>query len=80
MITKFEILFITLNNHEHLAAEIEHGGQRLCRITKERGNSDMDIEFLTDFYVQTEQIKMKFSLDTFMEVVSTARDQLRLCP
>lgn len=78
-VTKFNIDFVDEVGHDHLMAEISFEGQRLCVIDKEGGNDSMQIEFLVDLYILPDSVKMKFSLDDFMGVVSSARDELRKC-
>ncbi|WP_232447221.1 hypothetical protein [Burkholderia ubonensis] len=77
--SKFNIDFVGDMDYEHLMAEISFEGQRLCVIDKEGGSDGMQIEFLVDLYILPGSVKMKFSLDDFMGVVNSARDELRKC-
>ncbi|WP_232438161.1 hypothetical protein [Burkholderia ubonensis] len=76
---KFNIDFVGEMDREHLMAEISFEGQRLCVIDKESGNDSMQIEFLVDLYILPDSIKMKFSLDDFMDALNSARGGLRKC-
>lgn len=75
----FHIDFVSEMSHEHLMAEISFMGQRLCLIDKEGGNDSMEIEFLTDLYVLPENIRMKFKLSDFEEVIRVAKEDLSRC-
>lgn len=75
---KFEILFTTVPGYEHLVADIEFGGQRLCRLSKEGGV--MEIEFHSDLYVMTKSPSMKFDLARFREMLKRAEDALKRRP
>jgi len=75
--TEFRIDFVSDADHEHLMAEISFNGQRLCILDKEGGNDQIEIEFLTDLYVLTESVKMKFSLARFLEIIEITRADLK---
>ncbi|MGS0744263.1 hypothetical protein ACVBEF_21010 [Glaciimonas sp. GG7] len=75
----FEIDFVSDCDHEYLMAEISYRKQRLCLINKEQGNDSMEIEFLTDLYLLSGKINMKFPLSEFEAVIKGARDELRDC-
>ncbi|MBR8374433.1 hypothetical protein KDW20_01525 [Burkholderia cenocepacia] len=66
-------------NREHLMAEISFNGQRLCVLDRERGVDEIEIEFLVDLYVLSDSVRMKFSLDKFIEIIEIARADLRGC-
>jgi len=53
----FEVLFVSENEYNCLVAEILFNGQRLCQISKEKGNENMEILFLTDLYILKENVK-----------------------
>jgi hypothetical protein len=76
---QFELLFVSESEYEHLAIEILFCGQRLCQLSKEKGNNEMDIEFLTDLYLLNEKVVMKFSLDEFERVLQQAKEELKAC-
>ena len=62
MNTDFSIDFVSEMTHEHLLVEISYKKQRLCQISKENGNENMEIELLTGFYVLPQSVRMKFPL------------------
>lgn len=78
-VTKFNIDFVGEMGREHLMAELSFEGQRLCVIDKEGGNDSMQIEFLVDLYILPDSIKMKFSLDDFVDALNSVRGELRKC-
>ncbi|WP_217445784.1 hypothetical protein [Burkholderia metallica] len=75
----FDIDFVSDVSREHLMAEISFNGQRLCVLDRERGVDEIEIEFLVDIYVLPDSVRMKFSLDKFIEIIGIARDDLRGC-
>ncbi|MDN7560187.1 MULTISPECIES: hypothetical protein [Burkholderia cepacia complex] len=75
----FGIDFVSDVNREHLMAEISFNGQRLCVLDRERGVDEIEIEFLVDLYVLSDSVRMKFSLDKFIEIIEIARADLRGC-
>ncbi|MEK6356022.1 MAG: hypothetical protein V4796_24810 [Burkholderia cenocepacia] len=75
----FDIDFVSDVNREHLMAEISFNGQRLCVLDRERGVDEIEIEFLVDLYVLSDSVRMKFSLDKFIEIIEIARADLRGC-
>jgi hypothetical protein len=79
MSTGFGIDFVNDTAHEHLLVEISYEKQRLCQISKEGGNENMEIEFLTDLYLLPESVRMKFSLKEFERCIREAADELGKC-
>jgi hypothetical protein len=65
--------------HEHLLVEISYKKQMPCQISKENGNENMEIEFLTDFYVLPQSVRMKFPLQSFEQCVKEAAAELGKC-
>lgn len=76
---KFEILFVSETEYDFLAAEILFSGQRLCQINKEKGNDEMEIEFIADTYMLQKDVLMKFSLAEFEKIIFKAKEELKLC-
>ncbi len=75
----FGMDFISETTHEHLLVEISYGKQRLCQISKEGGQENMQIEFLTDLYLLPRPVRMKFPLKEFERYVREAADELGKC-
>jgi hypothetical protein len=78
MTEKFEIVFIDRTENEYLSALILFNEQRLCEISKEKGNDQLEIEFLTDLYLD-KKVRMKFPISDFEETLRIAKDELRQC-
>ena len=75
----FEIDFVSDFEHEHLMVEISYRKQRLCVINKERGNDSMEIEFVSDFRILTDEVVMRFPLSEFEAILKVACEDLKLC-
>lgn len=76
---EFTIDFVSDANHVHLIVEIYFKKQRLCQISKELGNENLEIEFIKDIYVLPDEILMKFPLSDFEAVLKEAQDALKTC-
>ncbi len=79
MENRFEIIFVSDANKEFLIAEIQFNKQRLCQINREKGEEDMEIEFLDDIYVLAQKVNMKFSLAEFETTLKEAKNDLKSC-
>jgi hypothetical protein len=79
MSSQFEIDFVSDARYEKLTLEISFRGQRLCQINKDKGNENMEIEFISDIRLLPEEIAMKFSLNEFEEVLRQAKEDLKSC-
>ena len=77
--TGFSINFVSDMDHEQFMAEISFDDQRLCVLDNEGGNDEMEIEFLADFYVVPESVRLKFSLAEFLKTIEIARSDLEKC-
>jgi hypothetical protein len=51
----------------------------LCQISKEGGNENMEIEFLTDLYILPGSVRMTFPLKEFERCIKEAADELGRC-
>jgi hypothetical protein len=76
----FTIDFVSENRREHLVIEIHFKNQRLCQINKEKGNENLEIEFITDLYKLPEIVEMSFPLSDFLAILEEAKTSLTACP
>lgn len=77
--SNFEIDFVSDLRYEHLLVEISYRQQRLCIINKEHGNDNLEIEFVSDIRILTEDVVMKFPLAEFESVLKEACNDLKAC-
>jgi len=75
-VSDFKVDFVSEATSEFLLVEISYKGQRLCQINKEKGEDDLEIEFLSDTYLMAEEVKMVFSLREFQRVLHEAAEGL----
>jgi hypothetical protein len=72
----FEIDFVSDINCEYLMVEVYYQKQRLFRINKEKGIDKLEIEFLTDLYIMNGDIKFRFPLTDFENILKKACELL----
>lgn len=72
----FDISYFSDSNYEELTVEISFKEQLLCQLNKDKGTSAIEIEFFADMRLLPTNVAMKFSLDSFMEVLQESRKSL----
>jgi len=77
MTNDFEIDFFSDSRYEEVTIEISYRGQILCQLNKDKGPSDIEIEFFSDARKLAEPSAMKFSLSSFLKVIAEATTELK---
>ena len=72
VVSDFRVDFVSDATSEFLLVEISYKAQRLCQINKEKGVDDLEIEFLSDVYLRSEELRMVFPLKEFQHVLHEA--------
>lgn len=72
----FEIDFVDDINHECLMVEVYYQKQRFFRVNKEKGIDKLEIEFLTDLFVNHKDVKFCFSLADFDNILKKSCELL----
>ena len=70
----FEILAFSDLNYDQITVEIQHGGEQIAQINKDKGIQFMEIELLLDCI--DESSTPKFLLDDFLAALSEAKKLL----
>ncbi|KAF6658488.1 hypothetical protein HFD91_13685 [Enterobacteriaceae bacterium EKM102V] len=78
MDNSFEITFFSDSKYEEITAEISYKDQILCQLNKDKGPDNVEIEFFPDARLLAEQDRMKFSLSTFLQVITEATEELKI--
>ncbi|KAF6657556.1 hypothetical protein CKF42_20895 [Pantoea sp. ARC270] len=78
MDNSFEITFFSDSKYEEITAEISYKDQILCQLNKDKGPENIEIEFFSDARLLAEQDRMKFSLSTFLQVITEATEELKI--
>lgn len=73
----FEITFFSDSKYKKITAETSHKDQIICQLNKDKGPDNIEIEFFTDAKVLAEQDAMKFSLNSFLQIISEATEELK---
>ncbi|OCG10898.1 hypothetical protein A9G09_12415 [Gilliamella sp. wkB292] len=76
MSTDFEIDFFSDNKYEEITIEISYKGQILCQLNKDKGISNIEIEFFFDSRILAKQVTPKFPLDEFINILNEAKQDL----
>jgi hypothetical protein len=58
---KFEMFFINDGKNGNLVSEILFNRQRLCQISRKDENDSFEIKFLTDLFIMSDSVEMKFN-------------------
>ena len=74
----FEITFFSDSNYEHITVEISYKEQIVCQLNKDKGPDNIEIEFFSDARVLVEQNAMKFNLNSFLQVIAEATEELKI--
>lgn len=72
----FSMDFTTKSEYEYLAIEISYHGQLLCEISMERGADQLDIEFVRNFRLLSEDVVLKFPVIDFERALKEACSSL----
>ncbi|KAA5922181.1 hypothetical protein F3I58_14365 [Pantoea sp. VH_4] len=78
MDNSFEITFFSDSKYEEITAEISYKDQILCQLNKDKGPENIEIEFFSDARLLADQDRMKFSLSTFLQVITEATEELKI--
>jgi len=78
MDNNFEITFFSDSKYEEITAEISYKDQILCQLNKDKGPDNIEIEFFSDARLLAEQDRMKFSLSSFLQVITEATEELKI--
>lgn len=71
----FSVDFVSPVDFEHLAAEIRYDGQIVCRIKSERGDGELEVDFLHDLI---EPIRpLSFSYSEFLQLLEDVAEEVR---
>lgn len=73
----FSIDFVSPASYENLAVEISFSGQILCRISTERSDGILEVEFLHDHRMLSAEVLLKFPIKDFLVVFNQACDDLK---
>lgn len=73
---KFRIDFVSRVDSENLFIEIAFEDQMICRLDKERGSKNIDIEFYSDIFYLNKKDAPKAPLDLFIEILSENKKDL----
>ena len=74
----FEITFFSDSKYKEITAEISYKDQILCQLNKDKGFDNIEIEFFSDARVLVEQDAMKFSLNSFLQILTEATEELKI--
>lgn len=77
MNNNFDITFFSDSNYEEITAEISYKGQILCQLNKDKGPENIEVEFFSDARILVEQNAMKFSLNSFLQILAEATEELK---
>ncbi len=77
MNNNFDITFFSDSNYEEITAEISYKGQILCQLNKDKGPENIEVEFFSDARILAEQNAMKFSLNSFLQILAEATEKLK---
>ena len=72
----FEIDVVSDVRFEELLVEVSYRGQRLFQLNREMGPNAVEIEFLSDLRIISEEVEMKFALSDFVAVLKLAKNVL----
>lgn len=78
MENNFEITFFSDSRYEEITAEISYKDQILCQLNKDKGPDNIEIEFFSDARLLAEQDRMKFSLSSFLQIITEATEELKI--
>lgn len=78
MDNNFEITFFSDSKYEEITAEISYKDQILCQLNKDKGPNNIEIEFFSDARILSEQDAMKFSLNSFLQILEEATEELKI--
>lgn len=78
MENNFEITFFSDSKYEEITAEISYKDQILCQLNKDKGPDNIEIEFFSDARLLAEQDRMKFSLSSFLQIITEATEELKI--
>jgi len=73
----FDITFFSDSNYEKITAEISYKGQMLCQLNKDKGPENIEVEFFSDARILAEQNAMKFSLNSFLQILAETTKELK---
>ncbi|WP_338493579.1 hypothetical protein VRB95_04655 [Erwinia aphidicola] len=73
----FDITFFSDSNYEKITAEISYKGQMLCQLNKDKGPENIEVEFFSDARILAEQNAMKFSLNSFLQILAETTEELK---
>ncbi len=72
----FSIEFVSDSRYEFMVVEISYREQLLCRLNKENGVENIEVEFDFDSRVLSSDVQMKFPLLEFEKILEEARADL----
>lgn len=78
-IKDFSFDFVSDTRFEELAVEVSFQGQRFFQLNREKGIENIEVEFLSDIRLLSEEVGMIFPLRIFEEVLREAVDALKSC-
>lgn len=74
----FEIAFLSDSKYEEITSEISYKDQILCQLNKDKAPNNIEIEFFSDARILAEQGAMKFSLNSFLQILAEATEELKI--
>ncbi|WP_241597704.1 hypothetical protein [Rosenbergiella epipactidis] len=78
MDNNFEITLFSDSQYEEITAEISYKDQILCQLNKDNGPNNIEIEFFSDARLLAEQNAIKFSLNSFLQILEEASKELKI--
>lgn len=78
MDNNFEITLFSDSQYEEITAEISYKDQILCQLNKDNGPNNIEIEFFSDARLLAEQNAIKFSLNSFLQILEEASEELKI--
>ncbi|HEK1721374.1 TPA: hypothetical protein SMT55_003621 [Proteus mirabilis] len=71
--SNFEIDFVSDNKYKNITVEISYKKQILCQLNKDGGADKIEIKFFNDSRYLSEDVKHKFNLNDFMDILNSAK-------
>lgn len=73
MVCDFKVDYFSDTRYEKITAEISFAGKILCQINIDKGIHAVEVKLFTDERILSGKLKMKFSLDDIIRVLTETK-------